>query len=148
MPATSTTSQRALNRCEEGAAILEFALVLPLLLALLAGGFELGRALLVQSAITEAVRGGTRYLARVPDPTCRSVCSAGAAHAVALATDQIVDNTRLALSQVRVYPLPDPPSGTVMMMAEVVLSVDMLSWVGLSPTMRLTAIHQEARVAE
>ena len=92
MPATSTASWRALGRCEEGAAILEFALVLPLLLALLAGGFELGRALLLQSALTEAVRGGTRYLARVPDPTCRSVCSTGAAHAVALATDQIVEN--------------------------------------------------------
>ena len=141
-------SPRTWGRCEEGAAILEFALVLPLLLALLAGGFELSRALLVQSALTEAVRGGARYLARVPDPTCRSVCSAGAVHAIALATDQIVDNTRLARSQVRVYPVPDPPLGTVMMMAEVVLSVDMLGWIGLSPTMRLTAIHQEARVAE
>ena len=138
----------AWGQCEEGAAILEFALVLPLLLTLLAGGFELSRALLVQAALTEAVRGGTRYLARVPDPTCRSVCSVGAAHAIALATEQIVENSRLLRSQVRVYPLPDPPSGTVMMMAEVVLSVDMLGWVGLRPTMKLTAVHQEARVAE
>ena len=141
MPAT-------LAACEDGAAILEFALVLPLLLALLAGGFELGRALLVQSALTEAVRGGARYLARVPDPTCRPSCSAGAAHAVALATEQILDNTRLARAQVSVYPLPDPPPGTVMLKAEIGLSVDLLAWIGLARTMRLSAIHQEARVAE
>lgn len=142
------TRQRSLAACEDGAAILEFALVLPLLLALLAGGFELGRALLVQSALTEAVRGGARYLARVPDPTCRPSCSAGATHAVALATDQILDNTRLARSQVRVFPLPDPPVGTVMLRAEIALSVDLLGWIGLDQTMRLTAIHQEARIVE
>jgi Flp pilus assembly protein TadG len=120
---------------------------MPLLLALLAGGFELGRALLVQAAITEAVRGGARYLARVPDPTCRPACSPGAAHAIALATDQILDNTRLSRSLISVT-LPAAPTGTVLMRAEVRLDVDLLSWIGINRVMQLSAIHQEARIVE
>ncbi len=60
----------SLAACEDGAAILEFVLVLPIMLALLGGAFELGRILLVDAALEAGVRGGARYLARVPDPSC------------------------------------------------------------------------------
>ncbi len=60
----------SLGACEDGAAILEFVLVLPILLALVGGAFELGRILLVDAALEAGVRGGARYLARVADPSC------------------------------------------------------------------------------
>ncbi|MFD0934180.1 TadE/TadG family type IV pilus assembly protein, partial [Methylobacterium trifolii] len=68
---------RALARCREGAAILEFALVLPILLLLVGACFEIGRALLIYQSMTEAVRSGARTLARLPDPTCRDGCAPG-----------------------------------------------------------------------
>ena len=43
-----------------GAALVEFALLLPLLLALLFGFIEFGRALMVQSILTNAAREGAR----------------------------------------------------------------------------------------
>lgn len=43
-----------------GQSLVEFALILPLVLALLLGFFDLGRALLYQSSLSNAVREGTR----------------------------------------------------------------------------------------
>ena len=132
---------------ESGAAILEFAVALPILVALFFGCFELGRALLVRQAMEGAVRGGARYLARVPDPTCAPACSPGAAHAVRMTTDRIVENTGLASAAVSVAPDPAPP-GTVAMSAAVAFRVDFLAPGTLGTTWTLTARHQEQRVAE
>jgi len=132
---------------ESGAAILEFAVALPILVALFFGCFELGRALLVRQAMEGAVRGGARYLARVPDPTCAPACSPGAAHAVRMTTDRILENTGLASAAVSVAPDPAPP-GTVAMSAAVAFRVDFLSRGTLGSTWTLTARHQEQRVAE
>jgi len=132
---------------ESGAAILEFAVALPILVALFFGCFELGRALLVRQAMEGAVRGGARYLARVPDPTCAPACSPGAAHAVRMTTDRIVENTGLASAAVSVAPDPAPP-GTVAMSAAVAFRVDFLVPGTLGTTWTLTARHQEQRVAE
>ena len=130
-----------------GAAILEFALVLPILLALVAGCFELGRALLVQQAMSEAVRGGARYLAQVPDPGCRPACSPGAARAIAATRAQIVENARVSPASLQVVPLADAAPGRVGLRAEVALGVDLLGMVGLARVITLRATHQEARVA-
>ena len=132
---------------ESGAAILEFTVALPILVALFFGCFELGRALLVRQAMEGAVRGGARYLARVPDPTCAPACSPGAAHAVRMTTDRIVENTGLASAAVSVAPDPAPP-GTVAMSAAVAFRVDFLAPGTLGTTWTLTARHQEQRVAE
>ncbi len=138
----------ALGACEEGAAILEFVLVLPILLALVGGAFELGRILLVDAALEAGVRGGARYLARVADPSCNPGCSPGAAHALSLARDRILENTRLAPSRLRVEPLTDAGPGHVGLRAEADVSVDLLGWAGLSPTIRLSATHRESHVGE
>ncbi|WP_375461855.1 TadE/TadG family type IV pilus assembly protein [uncultured Enterovirga sp.] len=140
-----------LARCcrqEEGAAILEFALVLPILLALVAGSFELGRALLVRHAMANAVRGGARYLARVPDPTCRAECSLGAARAVSETRDQIVGATGLAPAAIRITPTFDPGAGIVTMRADVPFRFELLRTVGFGPGLTLVASHQEPRIAD
>ena len=49
-----------LNR--RGAAVVEFAIVLPVLLTLLVGSIEMGRAITVQQTVTEAARAGARVL--------------------------------------------------------------------------------------
>lgn len=108
---------------ESGAAILEFALLLPILVVLVYGCFEIGRALLVRQAMEGAVRGGARVLAQVSDPACETVCPPGAARAVRLALSQIVANTGLPAEAVTVEPQSDPPLGTVAMQASVAFDV-------------------------
>lgn len=133
---------------DSGAAILEFAVALPILVALFFGCFELGRALLIRQAMEGAVRGGARYLARVPDPTCQPACSPGADHAVRMTADRIVENTGLRPEAVSVAPLPAPPPGTVAMQASVAFEVAFLAGGALGRTWTLTARHQEQRVGQ
>lgn len=51
------------KKCD-GVAMVEFAIILPLLLMLLFGITELGRALYQQNSLYKAVESGARYLAR------------------------------------------------------------------------------------
>lgn len=137
-----------LSGCRDGTAIIEFALALPILFALLAGAFELGRALLVRQAMIEAVRGGARYLARVPDATCRaSSCSPGAARALALTRDQILENTGLPRAALSVSSRDDVGAGQVAVRAELRLDVDLLRVFGFGPVITLEASHREPRIA-
>jgi len=50
----------------EGSAAAEMALVLPLLLALMFGSFELGNFFMSEHAVQKAVRDASRYAARLP----------------------------------------------------------------------------------
>lgn len=138
---------RALRDEESGAAILEFALLLPILVTLVYGCFEVGRALLVRQAMEGAVRAGARVLAQVPDPVCDPACAPGAARAVRITQGQIRDNTGLAPEAVTVAPQPDPPVGTVAMQASVAFDV---LFPGPVPFKRWTleARHQEPHVGE
>ena len=138
----------ALAAGDDGAAILEFVLVLPILLALLGGVLELGRVLLIDAALDAGVRGGARYLARVADPRCNPGCSAGAAYAVAATRERILENTGLAAGRLRVYPVMGSDPGIVALRAEADVAVDLLGWVGLGPTLHLSATHRESRVVE
>ncbi|WP_026539836.1 TadE/TadG family type IV pilus assembly protein [Paenarthrobacter nicotinovorans] len=52
-----------MDRKERGAVALEMAILLPLLLLILLGIIEFGRALNVQVSLTEAAREGARYAA-------------------------------------------------------------------------------------
>lgn len=51
---------------EDGAAAAEFAIVLPLLLILLFGGFEIGRVLHDYHTVSKSVRDAGRFAARLP----------------------------------------------------------------------------------
>ena len=61
---------------KSGAAGVEFALVLPLLVILAFGAIEMGWMIWQHEIITKGVRDGVRYLTRVP-VTCTSVGSGG-----------------------------------------------------------------------
>ena len=48
-------------RCERGQSLVEFALVLPVIVILLVGVFDLGRAVMLSETLNAAVREGSRY---------------------------------------------------------------------------------------
>ncbi len=133
---------------ESGAALIEFALVLPILVLLVFGCFEIGRALLVRQALDGAVRAGARSLARVPDPACRPGCPVGAARAVAITLDQILANTRLPRDVVTVTPRADLTERTVTMEARVAFDVAFLDPAVFGRRWTLSARHQEHYVGE
>jgi Flp pilus assembly protein TadG len=58
-----TSTQRLNRHRQQGLAIVELAVVMPMLMFLLLATAELGRALYQQDALTKAVRDGARYLA-------------------------------------------------------------------------------------
>lgn len=134
--------------CCEGAAILEFALTLPILLALVAGCFELGRAMLIYQAMNEAVRSGARTLARLPDSRCSPDCSAAAERVRDMARRAIAARGWVEAGAIRVESVRDAGAGTVTMRAEAGLATDLLAGFGLSRVLTLRAAHQEARVEE
>jgi Flp pilus assembly protein TadG len=57
---------RAFMRDTRGAAAAEMALILPMLLALMFGGFEAGAYFWAQQKVTKGVRDGARFAARQP----------------------------------------------------------------------------------
>lgn len=58
-----------MKRFDEGSAMVETALVLPVMVLLFAGVAELGLAVYDHHQLSKAVRDAARFLARVPDPT-------------------------------------------------------------------------------
>lgn len=58
--------QFALFRNDSGTAAVEFALILPMTMALIFGGFEAGNYLLTEHKVIKGVRDGARYAARLP----------------------------------------------------------------------------------
>jgi Flp pilus assembly protein TadG len=69
--AMSWRSSQRIGKDGSGAAGVEFALVLPLLVVLAFGSIEMGWMLWQHEVITKGVRDGVRYLTRVP-VTCTS----------------------------------------------------------------------------
>lgn len=138
---------RPLAACESGAAMLEFALVLPVLLALCGACVELGRALFAYSVVETALRGGTRFLAQASDPGCTPICSWGAAHAIAMTRDQIIANTGISGIAVRVFTPPDPPAGTVVLRAEVDVDFRLFAAFGRIDLWTIVLSRQEQKIA-
>lgn len=133
---------------QSGAAILEFVLVLPLFLALVAGTFEVGRMILTRLVVERAVQSGARYLARVEDPGCLPSCSPGARHAIAMARSDILATTRVGDGAVRVTSRGEAGDTSVILTAEVDLSLDLLATFGLPVRWTVSASHEERRVVE
>ncbi|MDX8406620.1 MAG: pilus assembly protein [Mariprofundus sp.] len=67
------------DRCgkrNRGAALVEFAIIVPILLVLMFAVSELGRVLYQQNTLTKSVAAGARYLARSFDTMDREHCTA------------------------------------------------------------------------
>lgn len=70
------------NDSERGAAAVEFAILLPLLLMLVLGTIEFGRAYNAQITLTNAARDGVRVMAIANDPTGARAAARNAAASV------------------------------------------------------------------
>ncbi|GAB5078104.1 TadE family protein [Arthrobacter sp. AD-310] len=70
------------NDSERGAAAVEFAILLPLLLMLVLGIIEFGRAYNAQITLTNAARDGVRVMAIANDPTGARAAARNAASSV------------------------------------------------------------------
>lgn len=80
----------------KGAVMLEFAIVLPILITVVFGITELGRALYQENTLTKAVQTGARYIGRIPELDFGESCSddpAGWNDIVSKATNLIVYGT-------------------------------------------------------
>ena len=78
------------QRRERGAAAVEFALVMPLLLILVLGIFEFGRAYNIQATLSAAAREGVRVMAvQNSSSAATAATQAAAAPAVTLSSGQI-----------------------------------------------------------
>jgi Flp pilus assembly protein TadG len=86
------TGRAKLLAQNSGSAAVEMALVMPLLLGLMFGSFELGNYFLSEHVVDKAVRDAARYAARLPlvqtDGTVNYNCSTG----VGTAADQQIRN--------------------------------------------------------
>lgn len=79
---------------ERGAAAVEFAILLPLLLLLVLGTIEFGRAYNAQLTLTNAAREGVRVMAIGNDPTA----ARNAAKNAAASVSTTIPNSDIALS--------------------------------------------------
>lgn len=61
--------ERQFRANRKGVAMIEFAIAMPILFILFAGGWEMARGLWMYEALNKSVRDASRYLARVDDPT-------------------------------------------------------------------------------
>lgn len=77
------------NRAERGAAAVEFALVAPLLLLLVLGIAEFGRAYNISTTLSAAAREGARTMALQNSTSAARAAAQSAATGVSLSTSQI-----------------------------------------------------------
>ena len=77
------------KRADHGAAAVEFALVLPILLTLMLGVIEFGYAMFVQSTLAGAAREGARDLAIHKDPAVAIQVAVTAAEPLVNVTGQV-----------------------------------------------------------
>lgn len=138
---------RHFHQNRDGAALLEFAIVLPVLLALCFGCFEVGRVLLTYAAVDNALRGGTRFLAQVSDASCQPACSWGALRAMELVREQIITNAGVREAAVRVDLAADVPAGTVAIAAEVDVDLVFSRWLRRSEVWTVKLSRQEQKIA-
>jgi len=146
-----------LARCTSGTAALEGALVMPVAIALMAGGVEFGRVYSAASTADKSMRDAARYLARVPGA---AICGWGLANAKNVAVygsltvgpgDQPLitgwSTSNVTLQQPSdCTALPNPT--IIQLKATVPFTALMLSAVGLSNTITLNVQHEERWIGE
>jgi Flp pilus assembly protein TadG len=81
---------------ERGAAVVEFALVVPILLLLVLGIAEFGRAYYIQASISQAAREGVRVMALQNSPAGAVAATQAAAQPLTLTNITVSPNTCVA----------------------------------------------------
>lgn len=108
------------RRGERGAAAVEFALVVPLLLVLVLGIAEFGRAYNISTTLSSAARAGARTMALENSTSAARSAAQGAAPGISLSA-----------SQITVTPGSCPTSGTSSTLVTVSITYPMTFVTGL-----------------
>ena len=155
---------RRLAACRRGVALFEFAITLPILLIIVAGGWELALGLWTYETLNKGVRDASRYLARVEDPL--SPLSATMAQRLVLSGDIDLDQParldyNLVTVEVRTKSYPNtsgqiyrsPGGGTepievVQVRADMIYAVPLLGFMNIASPLTLTVMHQERYIGE
>ena len=112
-----------LARCERGAAALEFAIVLPILILVIFGLIDVGRLLAAQIGVTAASREGVRALALGRTPAqVQSIIQASSPNLASLAS--LGKAQQLTVAQMTACPASPGPTT----MATVIVRTD-FSWI-------------------
>jgi Flp pilus assembly protein TadG len=116
-----------------GAAIVEFALVLTLMLLITAGIFEFGRAFQYYDALAKATRDGARYMSTAPKATISSVAVSNAQNLVVAAANTANLSPILTTGDVVVTCTPACADGTAPADVEVSISGYSINIGGVMP---------------
>ncbi|WP_162164488.1 TadE/TadG family type IV pilus assembly protein [Intrasporangium chromatireducens] len=110
------------RRTDRGASAVEFALVLPLFLLVIAGVVDFGRALFTQVVLTNAAREGARaaiFTTSTPGPSVRASTAAP------------------GVSPLAIQVIACPSTSTTAVYATVVAAVPTFDWIMLKPVMNM-----------
>ena len=145
--------ERELWSNEDGASIVEFAIVLPLMLALLVGGVDLTRAVFAYQTADKSVKAAARYAARLPVASL-DAGGWGVTPVKNLALRGTLDGSGEPLLWGWIDPLTvtvtkDSTSDLrVRLTAVVPLSFDLLPLIGLPQTLTVSVSHEERHIGE
>ena len=158
---------RRLADCRRGVAMFEFAITLPILLIIVAGGWELARGLWLYDALNKGVRDASRYLARVDDP--KSALSLQMAERLVLTGDittgadsqpprfdhnqvnVVIGIDTYANDSGQIYRSPGggtEPIEVVQVTAEFDYEAPMLAFLNIATPITLTVAHQERFIGD
>ena len=126
-----------------GSVLIEAAITIPVLLAVLLGTFEVGRAFYAHHAMEKAVRVSARFLARAhPEHYSEAITRAGQ---LALAELQLAG---IGADQATLNP-PDSLGGpSVTYAAGATLTFPLLSFLGVDQTLTLGASHEQPYIGQ
>jgi hypothetical protein len=152
---------RRLRDCTSGAALLETAIVFPLVLTLMLGILDFGRAIQDYHTADKSMRSAVRYLARVPAPAA-CVGEWGWENAQNLAMYGTIDpevdggvivarplivgwTNKNTITLDRDPECPDEPT-TVAIDAVVPIPTPVISAIGFSSTLNVSVRHEERHI--
>lgn len=143
--------------------MVEFAIAMPILFILFAGGWEMARGLWAYEALNKGVRDASRYLARVEDPT--SANSLVMAQRLVLTGDIDLDQplrfdhnlvtvtvgTKTYDNSAGTYRGPDGGSGdidVVRVRADLEFRAPLLFFLNFTDPLTITVMHEERHIRD
>lgn len=157
---------RQFRDCTSGSALLETTIIFPLVLILMVGTIEMGRAVHVYHTADKSMRSAVRYLARVSEPaTCDG--SWGQENAKNLAVfgttdppdgaypliagwDDLAEPVTFSFPQRDPEcsePFPDDPL-VLRIAADIPMTVQLLEAIGLPSTVTIRVRHEERHIGQ
>ena len=126
---------------ERGAAAVEFALVLPMLLTLVFGIIEFGRVYNIQTSITAAAREGARAMALDNNPVTAVTTAESAAAPYSVANAQVSVTTSNVPASTPLNTCPTSNTTNALVKVTVTYPVTLLTgWFGTSITLHGTGV--------